>query len=194
MVHRVPTLYTALSAPRNLKSNPVIYGVNSNSMVVKQGDIVEFLIRNHDTGGHPWHLHGHQYQVVARSASNALANGQLYDPSSASPSLVPARRDTVGVNAGGWVAIRFKADNPGIQLIHCHIEWHMEAGMAATIVEAPEVINVNIPPDHRLACSIDGMPTQGNAVGNAINFLDLTGAITEPPPENVGALVVNDTY
>jgi iron transport multicopper oxidase len=189
---RVPTLYTALSAPGKLKSNSEIYGVNSNSFVLEKNDIVELVINNFDDRGHPWHVHGHQFQVVARSANDAVLKGQLYDPSSVSRSLVPARRDTVGVNGGGWVVIRFRADNPGVQLVHCHIEWHMEAGLAATFVEDPDDINVIIPPDHRLACAIDGMKTVGNAAGNVIDFLDLSGAITEPPEVNVGALVIEE--
>lgn len=119
---KVPTLYTALSVPQQYKMNPTVYGVNSNPLPVEYGDIVEIVINNGNTAmGHPWHLHGHQFQVVARSAPQAYVNGQNYDPSQAAP--VPMRRDVAGVQAGGYVAFRFKADNPGIQLIHCHIEW-----------------------------------------------------------------------
>jgi len=55
---KVPTLFTALSAPAGLASNPRIYGVNSNSFVVKQGDVVEIVINNYDGGSHPFHIHG----------------------------------------------------------------------------------------------------------------------------------------
>nr|GFB65996.1 laccase-17-like [Tanacetum cinerariifolium] len=37
--------------------------------------------------------------------------------------------NTVGVPAGGWVAIRFRADNPGVWFMHCHIEIHMSWGL-----------------------------------------------------------------
>jgi hypothetical protein len=29
----------------------------------------------------------------------------------------------------GWVVIQFKADNPGLWYLHCHISWHLFLGM-----------------------------------------------------------------
>ncbi|KAJ6381350.1 hypothetical protein OIU77_030096 [Salix suchowensis] len=40
----------------------------------------------------------------------------------------PAERNTVGVPSGGWVAIRFLADNPGVWFMHCHLEVHTSWG------------------------------------------------------------------
>jgi FtsP/CotA-like multicopper oxidase with cupredoxin domain len=108
---KVPSLFTAISAPQDLKLNPVIYGVNSNAFAVKSNDVVEIVINNYTPSGHPWHLHGHQFQVVARGAANSHGT---YDPSTADP--LPMKRDVAGVVAGGYVVFRFKADNPGVQL------------------------------------------------------------------------------
>jgi len=47
------------------------------------------------------------------------------------------RRDTVQVPAGSSATLRLTADNPGVWLLHCHIEWHLEAGLAVFLVEAP---------------------------------------------------------
>src|SRR5262249_29617418 len=153
----VPTLYTALSVPEEFKLDPRVYGVNSNSYPVKYGDTVEIVINNLTPFGHPFHLHGHQFQVVARSEENAVTHGHPYDSSQADP--VPMRRDTAGVRPGGFVVFRFKADNPGVQLIHCHIEWHVEAGLTATILEATnELGDLKIPEDHKAACIAGGMP------------------------------------
>jgi FtsP/CotA-like multicopper oxidase with cupredoxin domain len=33
----------------------------------------------------------------------------------------PPLRDTATLPQGGWVVIRFKADNPGLWLLHCHL-------------------------------------------------------------------------
>jgi laccase len=58
---------------------------------------------------HPLHLHGFNFFVVGQGSGN-------YDPARdpARFNLVdPVERNTVGVPAGGWVAIRFRADNPG---------------------------------------------------------------------------------
>lgn len=40
----------------------------------------------------------------------------------------PPRRDVVLLPAGGYIAIAFKPDNPGVWLLHCHIAWHASAG------------------------------------------------------------------
>jgi laccase len=58
---------------------------------------------------HPFHLHGFNFFVVGQGSGN-------YNPTKdpAGFNLVdPVERNTVGVPAGGWVAIRFLADNPG---------------------------------------------------------------------------------
>lgn len=39
-------------------------------------------------------------------------------------------KDTVTVPDGGYTIVRFVADNPGYWLFHCHIEYHVEVGMA----------------------------------------------------------------
>lgn len=39
-------------------------------------------------------------------------------------------KDTVTVPDGGYTIIRFLANNPGFWLFHCHIEFHVEVGMA----------------------------------------------------------------
>ncbi len=38
-------------------------------------------------------------------------------------------RDTVLVPARSSLTIQFEADNPGVWPLHCHILYHMEAGM-----------------------------------------------------------------
>ena len=58
---------------------------------------------------HPLHLHGFNFFVLGQGVGN-------FDPKKdpAKFNLVdPAERNTVGVPSGGWVAIRFLADNPG---------------------------------------------------------------------------------
>lgn len=39
-------------------------------------------------------------------------------------------KDTITVPDGGYTIIRFVANNPGFWLFHCHIEFHVEVGMA----------------------------------------------------------------
>jgi iron transport multicopper oxidase len=114
------------------------------------------------------------------------------------------RRDTFQVWEGGYIVLRFKADNPDmspflspnlkltfsarIQLFHCHIEWHVEAGLIATFIEAPDVLQdtESIPHDHYQTCESQGIPTKGNAAGNTHDWLDLTGANTAFNPDPWG--------
>lgn len=51
---KVPTLYTALSAPEKYVMNPAIYGVNSSPYVLKHNEVVEVILNNFDGGAHPW--------------------------------------------------------------------------------------------------------------------------------------------
>ena len=41
----------------------------------------------------------------------------------------PTLKDTVTVPVGGYTVIRFRANNPGVWLFHCHLEFHVEIGM-----------------------------------------------------------------
>jgi iron transport multicopper oxidase len=130
-------------------------------------------------------LHGHAFQVVSRSEEEAGA----YDASTAPPTpQTPMRRDTVLVRPNGNVVLRFKADNPGIWLFHCHIEWHVASGLVATMIEDPvglqQQLSGKIPKDHLDACKASNQATEGNAAGNTVDLLDLSGENKSPaaPP------------
>ncbi|WRX29041.1 Multicopper oxidase [Theobroma cacao] len=74
---------------------------------------------------HPLHLHGFNFFVVGQGFGNFDPNK---DPENFN--LVdPIERNTVGVPSGGWVAIRFLADNPGVWFMHCHLEVHTSWGL-----------------------------------------------------------------
>jgi len=65
---------------------------------------------------HPFHLHGYNFFVVGTGIGN-------FDPAKdpAKYNLVdPMERNTVGVPTGGWTAIRFTANNPGIPCQQLH--------------------------------------------------------------------------
>ncbi|WMV52270.1 hypothetical protein MTR67_045655 [Solanum verrucosum] len=74
---------------------------------------------------HPLHLHGFNIFVVGQGFGNFDSNK---DP--AKFNLVdPVERNTIGVQSGGWVAIRFLANNPGVWFMHCHLEVHTSWGL-----------------------------------------------------------------
>lgn len=140
----VPSLFSALLAGVNA-TNAELYGKQTQPLVLEHGKVIEIVIRNKHMMDHPVHLHGHNFQIVPNDAEDELAMPH--------PHSTPIRRDTVLVRASQTVKIRFRADNPGmweygnavhtcltvsgVWLLHCHMEWHAHAGLAATIVEAP---------------------------------------------------------
>nr|AGY56176.1 laccase 8 [Volvariella volvacea] len=87
-------------------------------------------------GPHPIHLHGHTFDVI-RSAGNSTYNY-----------VDPPRRDVVSMGGpGDNVTIRFVTDNAGPWFLHCHIEWHLQAGLGVVLAEnIPGVASSPQPP------------------------------------------------
>jgi hypothetical protein len=79
---------------------------------------------------HQIHLHGHDFAILEQ------AENRTYDPANLNLKLDnPPRRDVVLLPKKGYVVIAFKADNPGIWLLHCHIARHASEGLALQIME-----------------------------------------------------------
>ncbi|KUL92456.1 hypothetical protein ZTR_02283 [Talaromyces verruculosus] len=170
MPQQVPTLYTALTVGAKHYNNPDVYG-DVNPLILKHNEVVEIVINNFHNNLHPWHLHGHQFQVLQRSG----VDGGFFDGYYANVSATPVIRDTIMVENNGHAVIRFRADNPGVWLLHCHVEWHVEAGFVATVIEAPDQLqDLYRPADHLRICDAYGSPTSGNAAGK--QGTDLQGA------------------
>lgn len=176
----VPSLYTALTVGPEYYFNPAVYG-QVNPYVVNYGDIIEIVVNDYQNNLHPWHLHGHQFQVLQRTAPN----GGYFEGYFANISATPIKRDTLMVQNHGHFVIRFRATNPGAWLFHCHIEWHVNSGLLTTIIEAPDHIKDIIPKDHINICKRYPEPYSGNAAGNT--GLNLTGAETVVPTSDSGA-------
>lgn len=76
---------------------------------------------------HPFHLHGYQMFVTGMgSFADKPMSVQLAKNMSQAgtlPRLAMKRfplKDTISVPSKGWTIFRFKADNPGWWLLHCH--------------------------------------------------------------------------
>ncbi|KAL8162633.1 hypothetical protein V2J09_014122 [Rumex salicifolius] len=79
---------------------------------------------------HPIHLHGYDFYILASGFGN-------FDPKTDTSkfNLVdPPMRNTVGVPVNGWSVIRFVADNPGVWLMHCHLDVHITWGLAMAFI------------------------------------------------------------
>lgn len=105
---------------------------------VKLNSVVEVIILDEGVtfdANHPFHLHGHSFRVVGLrrlGSQTTIEEIKAFDEAGLLKRNLknPPIKDTVTVPDGGYTVIRFKADNPGYWLFHCHIEFHVEIGMA----------------------------------------------------------------
>ncbi|CDY11215.1 BnaA03g00510D [Brassica napus] len=124
---------------------------------LKFNSTVEIIVQN--TGiispeSHPMHLHGFNFYVLGYGFGN-------YDPirDARKLNLVnPQMHNTVGVPTGGWVVLRFIANNPGAWMFHCHMDAHLPYGIIMVfIVEngpTPET-SLQPPPSNLPQCTHD---------------------------------------
>ncbi|MED6180344.1 Laccase-17 [Stylosanthes scabra] len=129
-----PFNYTGTPPNNTMVSN------GTKMVVLPYNTSVELVMQDTSILGaenHPLHLHGFNFFVVGQGFGN-------FDPKNdpANFNLVdPVERNTVGVPSGGWVAIRFLADNPGVWFMHCHLEVHTSWGLRMAWV----VLDGNLP-------------------------------------------------
>jgi FtsP/CotA-like multicopper oxidase with cupredoxin domain len=96
--------------------NNVAWSKDVPPLPIAAGERVELVMINRTGMAHPMHLHGHQFQVVE-------IDGKRF------PGAV---RDTVLVPPGRRVVVAFDANNPGLWAFHCHLLYHLDAGMFTT--------------------------------------------------------------
>ena len=75
-------------------------------------------VRNISSSEHPFHLHGHGFEVVARNGVRPQFRQM---------------EDTINVSIFETVLIRLIADNPGDWMLHCHIQTHQYGGMMTVL-------------------------------------------------------------
>ncbi|XP_068243053.1 uncharacterized protein [Palaemon carinicauda] len=111
---------------------------------------------------HPIHLHGSRFWVIGQDRPNDVVGASITrnkvieeDRKRGLPKNYknPPLKDTVTVPDGGYTIVRFKADNPGYWLLHCHLLFHSEAGMSM-IIKVGEDTDIPKAPA--------GFPTCGN--------------------------------
>jgi FtsP/CotA-like multicopper oxidase with cupredoxin domain len=87
---------------------------------VAKGNLVELTLVNDSSGVHPMHLHGHHFLVLTR-------NGKAVAPwSTDTLEMLPHERYTVA----------FRADNPGLWMLHCHNLEHAADGLSMHLMYA----------------------------------------------------------
>jgi CopA family copper-resistance protein len=87
----------------------------TDSILIRKGETVRFIMINRTMMHHPMHLHGHFFRVI---------NGQ----GDRSP-----LKHTVDVAPMTTTVIEFAANEVGDWFFHCHLLYHMKSGMARLV-------------------------------------------------------------
>ncbi|UJR10916.1 hypothetical protein I4U23_015102 [Adineta vaga] len=134
-VHPTNTSLLALLLHKNFQELSL-----SSIVYIENNEIIDMIINNIDFAPHPFHLHGHHVWVLAQGNTN---DGYLNETTLETIDLNfnnPIYRDTFTVNPYSYIIVRFKADNPGIWMLHCHNDRHLQLGMVLVFVESPQYI------------------------------------------------------
>lgn len=87
----------------------------SDNILVKEGEVVRFIMINRTMMHHPMHLHGHFFRVINGQGDNAPL------------------KNVVDVPPMSTTVIEFFSDEVGDWLFHCHLLYHMKSGMTRMI-------------------------------------------------------------
>lgn len=99
----------------------------SDRILIKKGENVRIILTNNSMMRHPMHLHGHDYRVL---------NGQGdYAPLKNVVDIMPMETDT----------LVFAATESGDWFFHCHILYHMMAGMSRVFTYENSPVNPELP-------------------------------------------------
>jgi FtsP/CotA-like multicopper oxidase with cupredoxin domain len=97
--------------------NNIVWTPQTPPLPIAAGERVQLVFVNKTMMSHPMHLHGRPFQVVEIDGKP----------------LSGAVRDTVLVPPSSRVAVVFDANNPGYWALHCHLLYHLDAGMFTTL-------------------------------------------------------------
>jgi FtsP/CotA-like multicopper oxidase with cupredoxin domain len=86
---------------------------------LERGERVRLKLVNDSMMAHPIHLHGHFFELVTGKGDRA------------------PRKHTVIVQPGGIATFDFTADALGDWAFHCHLLYHMHAGMMRVVSVRP---------------------------------------------------------
>ncbi|WVQ79589.1 hypothetical protein IAT38_001689 [Cryptococcus sp. DSM 104549] len=139
-----------------IQSGQELNGAHVASQTFSGSGPGHIILNNLDAPGldHPYHLHGQDFQIIARGEGNITA--EEFEAQGHWQTSNPPRRDTVFVPGKTWVALRIAADNPGVWAVHCHIGWHLAEGkLAAFVVQPDQVHAFDSPSDWTGMCTGD---------------------------------------
>ncbi|MED6122325.1 hypothetical protein PIB30_038714 [Stylosanthes scabra] len=105
----------------------------TRARVIEYGSTVEIVFQGTNLVSgidHPIHIHGTSFYIVGYGFGNFDINE---DPKRYNL-INPPLRNTVLVPRNGWATIRYRAANPGVWFVHCHLERHLTWGMETVFI------------------------------------------------------------
>jgi CopA family copper-resistance protein len=99
----------------------------ADRILINKGEVLRLVIRNNSMMRHPMHLHGHDFRVVNSQGE--------FSPLKNVIDIMPMETDT----------IEFAANQSGNWFFHCHILFHMMAGMGRVFTYANSSVNPELP-------------------------------------------------
>lgn len=113
-------------------------------IIINGGKDIQIIINSIDHMRHPWHFHGHKFQVISvgergdgslnlQHQEGRAWNKYEHDTKRLMESEKPPMvRDSVNIEGNSFIVLRFRAVNITSKwLLHCHVEWHMMKGLGA---------------------------------------------------------------
>jgi FtsP/CotA-like multicopper oxidase with cupredoxin domain len=99
----------------------------ADRIMIERGENLRLILTNNSMMRHPMHLHGHDFRVLNSQGE--------YSPLKNVIDIMPMETDT----------IEFAANQDGNWFFHCHILFHMMAGMGRVFTYAYSPVNPDLP-------------------------------------------------
>ena len=99
----------------------------ADRIFIDKGEVLRLIVTNNSMMRHPMHLHGHDFRVVNSQGDYAPLKNVI--------DIMPMETDT----------IEFAANQSGNWFFHCHILYHMMAGMGRVFTYNNSPVNPELP-------------------------------------------------
>lgn len=106
---------------------------------------VRLVVENTTPAAHPMHLRGHNMYVLNEGTGSW--DGSIVNSGN------PQRRDVQLLQPNGYIIVQYDAVNAGVWPFHCHIAWHVSAGLYISLLESPtDIADLRLPPSSKQTC------------------------------------------
>jgi FtsP/CotA-like multicopper oxidase with cupredoxin domain len=149
-------------------NDPTLLAVNAGNMTFEPewnvfnfgtNSSVRMVITNtFGFGGHPMHLHGHNFHVLAEG--QGTWDGVVTNPNNTQQRDVQYLQAATQDGTPSYVVLQWQQDNPAVWPLHCHIAWHVSAGLYINVLERPDdVMKLQVPASASQNCRAWGAYT-----------------------------------